>query len=75
MSAHNALEELNKEAEIAHGGKVFDYGASKPADGEAGGYVNGALFIVAGGGDGANIFVNDGTTSSNDFNLVVVTGA
>ena len=47
MSAHNALEELNK----------------------------GALFIVCGGGDGANIFVNDGTPTSNDFNLVVVTGA
>ena len=75
MSAHNALEELNREAEIAFNGKVFDYGAAKPTDGAAGGYVNGAIFIVCGGGDGANVFVNDGTPTSNDFNLVVVTGA
>jgi len=75
MPGHSAREQLNKEAEIAHGGKVFDYGSAKPTDGAAGGYVNGAIFIVAGGGDGANIFVNDGTTASNDFNLVVITAA
>jgi hypothetical protein len=75
MPGHNALEQLNKEAELGHGGKVFDYGTTKPTDGAAGSYVNGAIFIVVGGGDGANLFVNDGTTTSNDFNLVVVTAA
>jgi len=75
MPGHSAREQMNKEAEIEFGGKVFDYGAAKPSDGAAGGYVGGAIFIVCNAADGANIFVNDGTITSNDFNLVVITAA
>ena len=60
-------------AEAPGVGILIGYG-TKPADGVSG-YACGCLFIVPGGADGSNIYVNDGTLTSADFNLVVITAA
>lgn len=69
MPGHNALEELNKEAEIAHGGKIMDFGITVPTDGAAG-YATGCIFMHTDGGDGSALYVNEGTSSSADFNAL-----
>ena len=73
MSAHNALEELNKEAEIEFNGKILDYGATVPSDGAAG-FAPACIFIHADTGGGATdcVFVNQGTAASCDFDALTV---
>jgi hypothetical protein len=71
MPGHNAFEELNKEAEIAHGGKLLDFGNTVPSDGVAG-FATGCIFMHTDGGDGTALFVNEGTASSADFNAITV---
>lgn len=74
MSGHNALEELNKEAEIEFNGKVFDFGKAVPTDGAAG-FAPGCIFVHADTAGGATdcVFVNRGTAASCDFNALTVT--
>lgn len=74
MSGHNALEELNKEAEIEFDGKVFDFGTTVPTDGAAG-FAPGCIFVHADTSGGATdcVFVNRGTAASCDFNALTVT--
>ena len=69
MSAHNALYELNQPAIDDFGGKILDYGITMPVDGVAG-FAPGCIFIHV---DGSALFVNEGTATSADFNLIVVT--
>lgn len=71
MGAHNALDELNKEAEIAHNGKIMDFGNTVPTDGVSG-FATGCLFLHTDGGDGTSLFVNEGTAASADFNAITV---
>ena len=70
MSAHNALEELNREAEIAHNGKVFDFGNTVPPDGTAG-FAPSCIFLdtnsTGGAGAATHIFINVGTAASCNF--------
>ncbi len=55
-------------------GYMFGWGDGKPTDADSG-WAIGAIFISITGADGTNLFVNDGTVDSCDFNLVVITGA
>ena len=71
MPGHNALEQLNKEAEIEYGGKILDVGKTVPA-GSSAGYATGCIFIHTDGGDGTALYVNEGTSSSADFNAITV---
>tara|TARA_X000001388_G_scaffold49567_1_gene35675 strand:+ start:265 stop:495 length:231 start_codon:yes stop_codon:yes gene_type:complete len=75
MSAHNALEELNKEAEIAHGGKVFDFGTAAPTNGAAG-FAPGCIFInvasTTGAGAADYLFINVGTATACNFDGVTI---
>jgi hypothetical protein len=71
MSAHNALYELNQPAIDAYGGKILDYGITKPADGVAG-FAIGCIFIHVDGGNGSALWVNEGTATAADFNLITV---
>ncbi len=54
------------------GGKVLVHGTTTPS-GAATGYAPGCLFVKVGGGDGDTLFLNEGTLTSADFNLVVIT--
>jgi hypothetical protein len=74
MSAHNALYELNQPAIDDFGGKILDYGITKPTDGVAG-FAPGCIFIHVDGGDGSALYVNEGTATSADFNLITVAAA
>lgn len=69
-----AIMESSGKAFLTPSGYLLGWGAAKPTD-AATGWCTGAIFIVVGGADGANIFVNDGDTTSSDFNLVVITAA
>lgn len=71
MSAHNALYELNQPAIDAHGGKILDYGLAVPTNG-ADGFATGCIYIKVNGGDGSALFVNEGTATTADFNLITV---
>ena len=71
MSGHNALEELNRESEIAHNGKILDFGNTVPTDGAAG-YATGCLFLHTDGGDGTSLYVNEGSSTTADFNAITV---
>ena len=73
MSAHNTLEELNKEAEISHDGKIFDYGNDLPSDSQPG-YAHGAIFIDTNASGTTAIYCNIGTATSSNWNLVTVAG-
>tara|TARA_Y100000004_G_scaffold197396_1_gene271837 strand:- start:7215 stop:7445 length:231 start_codon:yes stop_codon:yes gene_type:complete len=75
MSAHNALEELNREAEIAFDGKVLDFGPTVPTDGTAG-FAPSCLFLHTDSTDGAGtatyLFVNVGTAAACNFDGVTI---
>ena len=71
MPGHNALEQLNKEAEVEYSGKILDYGKTVPSD-SAAGYATGCIFIHTDGGDGTALYVNEGTSSAADFNAITV---
>lgn len=49
------------------------YGASVPTDADRG-YAKGCIFIATGGGVGTTLYVNEGSASSADFNLVASAG-
>lgn len=51
------------------GGKILVHGTTVPADGVAG-YAPGCFFIDSDGGQGATLFVNEGTLLSANFDLV-----
>ena len=51
------------------GGKILVHGNTVPADG-ASGYAPGCFFIDPDGGQGATLFVNEGTLASANFDLV-----
>ena len=70
MPGHNALEQLNKEAKIEYNGKILDYGKTVP--GSVAGYATGCIFIHTDGGDGTALYVNEGTSSTADFNAITV---
>lgn len=44
------------------------HGASVPTDGDAG-YAKGCVFVKTGGGVGTTFYINEGSTSSADFNV------
>jgi hypothetical protein len=78
MSAHNALEELNREAEIEFDGKVFAFGknADKPSDGTSG-FAPACLYLVTdAAADSTNsvthLFINVGTAASCDFDPITI---
>ena len=71
MGAHNALDELNKEAEIAHNGKILDFGNDVPSDGVSG-FATGCLFCKTNGGNATALHVNEGTAASANFNAIIV---
>ena len=48
-------------------GPVFMQGDTVPTDGDAG-YAVGCIFIDTGGGVGTTLYVNEGSTTSCDFN-------
>lgn len=51
------------------GGKILVHGTTVPADGVSG-YAPGCFFIDEDGGQGATLFVNEGTLASANFDLV-----
>lgn len=53
------------------GGFLFANGPTVPADGSAG-YATGCLFQHTDGGDGTALYLNEGTSSSADFNAITV---
>jgi hypothetical protein len=55
-------------------GILMSYGITKPAD-AAEGYAPGSIFIHVDGTDGSALYVNEGTVSSADFNLITVAAA
>lgn len=71
MSGHNALFELNEIASSAHGGKILDFGNTVPSDGVSG-YATGCIFIHTDGGDGTALYVNEGSSTSANFNAITV---
>jgi len=48
---------------------VFVIGATVPTDATPG-FVTGCLFVHTDGGDGTALYVNEGTSSSCDFNAL-----
>lgn len=50
-------------------GKNFVHGLAVPADGVEG-YAPGCIFIDVNGGQGATLFVNEGTLASANFDLI-----
>lgn len=55
-------------------GIVIAAGITMPADGGSG-YAPGCVFIHVDGGDGSALYVNEGTASACDFNLITVAAA
>lgn len=55
------------------GHHLFGNGTAAPADGGAG-WENGALFFVQDGAAGAQVYMNEGTPDSCDFNAIVLPG-
>ena len=56
----------------ADGAALFVHGITLPTDGDSG-YAIGCLFLHTDGTDGSALYVNEGTSASADFNLIVVT--
>lgn len=71
----HAKDNLTKEStsdgvEERYNGDIdLERGASVPADSTAG-YAIGARYIKLNGGEGTTLFINEGTTTSCDFNAV-----
>jgi len=56
------------------GGLLLASGTTVPTDGTAG-YATGCIFQHTDGGDGSALYVNEGTVTSCDFNLITVAAA
>lgn len=52
-------------------GLLMAHGTTVPTDGAAG-YATGCLFQHTDGGDGTALYVNEGTSTSCDFNAITV---
>ena len=52
-------------------GILLAYGKTVPAD-AATGYATGCLFLHVDGGDGTSLYVNEGSSTSADFNAATV---
>lgn len=55
--------------EVPNVGILDAYGATVPADGVSG-YATGCLFRHTDGGDGTALYLNEGTSTSADFNAI-----
>lgn len=53
------------------GNALFAHGATVPTDADSG-YAVGCLYAHTDGGDGTSLYVNEGTSSSCDFNAITV---
>jgi hypothetical protein len=53
---------------------LFAHGTTVPSDGDSG-YAVGCIFAHTDGGDGSALYVNEGSNSSADFNLITVATA
>lgn len=67
MSAHKVLADLNALTRTRGNGQWIGHGTTVPADASAG-WINGAIFIQTDGADGAQVYINEGTATSSDFN-------
>ena len=53
------------------GNALFAFGTTVPTDGDTG-YATGCLYSDTNGGDATSLYVNEGSTSSCDFNAIIV---
>jgi len=51
-------------------GIILAYGTSAPSDASSG-YAEGCVFAVVNGSGGATLYVNEGSATSSDFNLII----
>jgi hypothetical protein len=61
-------------AEVPGVGIIIAQGVTVPTDADPG-YAPGCIFIHVDGTDGSALYVNEGTVSSADFNLITVAAA
>lgn len=70
MNRNYPTEALNFASEIEGNGKMFAWGTTVPTDGTAG-YGPGCIFIDQNAAAGSQMFINEGSVTSCDFNAVV----
>jgi len=56
------------------GNALFAHGTTVPTDADSG-YAVGCLYAKTDGGDGSALYVNEGSATSCDFNLITVAAA
>lgn len=67
--ATNFYDGDNKALQDENGNFVLARGSSVPSDGSSG-YAVGCIFLDTDGGDDASLFINEGSTTSSDFNAL-----
>lgn len=64
-----AVDDFNRASEMAGIGKTYERGTTVPSDG-ATGYAPGCIFVDTDAAAGSQLFMNEGTAASADFNAM-----